>query len=256
MTRVTPIKALGTNFVYLHRCGADCAFVVDPASAAAVLEALERDGLSLAAILVTHHHWDHIAGAADLQAKAHCELIGVDSTLLPRPDRIVAEGDILTLGDVTVHAIATPGHTRNSVCYHVPAQEGATAVVYTGDTLLVGGCGRLLEGDAATMWQSLQKLASLPAETLVYCGHDYTLENYEFAVSVDPGNRRFQQRLAEAQKAAEYGRLTVPSTIAQERATNIFLLSDNPQIQAVLGMSGVAPFEVFAELRQRKDAFG
>lgn len=256
MTSVTTIKALETNLIYLHRCGAGRAFVVDPGSAAPVLEALEQLDLSLAAILVTHHHWDHIAGAADLQAKGHCALIGVDSTLLPCPDRIVADGDVLTLGDVTVQVVATPGHTRNSVCYHVPAQSGVNGVVYTGDTLLVGGCGRSLEGDAATMWQSLQRLMTLPDDTLVYCGHDYTLENYEFAASIDPVNRRFRQRLAEAQKAAEYGRLTVPSTIAQERTTNIFLRSGHPQIQAVLGMPGAPPAEVFAELRKRKDTFG
>ncbi len=256
MTSVIPIKALGTNFTYLHRCGADRAFVVDPGSAAAVLEALAQHGLTLAAMLATHHHWDHIAGAADLQAKAHCQLIGVDSTLLPCPDRIVVEGDVVTLGDVTIQVIAAPGHTRNSVCYHVPAHGGENGVVYTGDTLFVGGCGRLLEGDAATMWQSLQRLAALPAETLVYCGHDYALENYEFAVSIAPGHRRFRQRLAEVQKATEYGRWTVPSTIAQERATNIFLLADDPQVRAVLGMSDATPAEVFAELRSRKDAFG
>ena len=256
MTTVTTIKALETNLIYLHRCAPGRAFAVDPGSASAVLEALEKLDLSLAAILVTHHHWDHIAGAADLQAKARCELIGVDSTLLPRPDRIVGEGDVVTLGDLTIQVIATPGHTRNSVCYHVPAREGENGVVYTGDTLFVGGCGRLLEGDAATMWQSLQRLAALPAETLVYCGHDYALENYEFAVSIAPGHRRLRQRLAEVQKAAEYGRCTVPSTIAQEKATNIFLLADNPQIQAVLGLSDAPPAEVFAELRSRKDAFG
>jgi hydroxyacylglutathione hydrolase len=183
-------------------------------------------------------------------------LIGVAGTLLPCPDRIVAEGDILTFGDATVQVIATPGHTRNSVCYHVPAKDGENGVVYTGDTLFVGGCGRLLEGDAATMWQSLQRLAALPAETLVYCGHDYALENYEFAVSIAPDNRRFRQRLAEVQKAAEYGRLTVPSTIVQERVTNLFLLADDPQIRAVLGMPDAAPSEVFAELRSRKDTFG
>ncbi len=256
MTTVITIRALGTNLIYLHGCGDGRVFVIDPGSAAPVLEALERQSLSLAAILATHHHWDHIAGAADLQAKARCELIGVDSTLLPCPDRIVADGDVLTLGDVSVQVIATPGHTRNSVCYHVPAQEGVSGVVYTGDTLFVGGCGRLLEGDATMMWQSLQKLTALPDDTLVYCGHDYTVENYEFAVSIAPANRRFRQRLAEVQKAAEYDRLTVPSTVAQEKATNIFLRADDPQIQAVLGMPGAAPSEVFAELRERKDTFG
>lgn len=149
----------------------------------------------------------------------------------------MSNGDVLTLEEVTVHVIATPGHTRDSVCYYLPAQGGNTGVVYTGDTLFVGGCGRLLEGDAPVMWQSLQDFAALPTDTLVYCGHDYTLENYEFAVTIDPANRRLRDRLAEVQKALEYGQLTVPSTIAQERATNIFLQADHPQIKTALGMS-------------------
>ncbi len=256
MTTVTTIKALGTNFTYVHRYGERDAFVLDPGSVSGVLETVEQHDLVLTAILVTHHHWDHVAGAEDLRRKMHCELIGVDSTLLPRPDRIVAEGDVLTFGDVSVQVVATPGHTRNSVCYYVLGPSGTSGVAYTGDTLFVGGCGRLLECDAATMWRSLQKLVALPDDTLVYCGHDYALENYEFAVSMDPTNRRFQQRLSEVQKTAEYGRLTVPSTVAQERATNIFLLADDPRLRAVLGMPDAAPADVFSELRSRKDAFG
>jgi len=255
MTNVIVIPVLD-NFIYLHPCGGGRAFVVDPGDASAVLQALPQHHLSLTAVLATHHHWDHIAGAADLQVKTHCELIGVGHTLVPSPNRIAADGDVLTRGEVTVHAIATPGHTQDSVCYYVPAQGGNSGVVYTGDTLFVGGCGRRLEGDAPTMWQSLQRLAALPADTLVYCGHDYTLENYEFAVTIDPANRRFQERLAEVQKATEYGRFTVPSTIAQERATNIFLLADHSQIKAALGMPNAGPAEVFAELRSRKDRFG
>jgi hydroxyacylglutathione hydrolase len=256
MTTVIPIKALATNLMYLHRCGAGRAFVVDPGDAAAVLQALRQHDLTLAAILVTHHHWDHVAGAEDLRRKAHCELIGVGHTLVPAPDRVVADGDVLTLGEVAVHVIATPGHTRNSVCYYVASQGDSPGTVYTGDTLFVGGCGRLLEGDASTMWQSLQKLAALPIDTLVYCGHDYTLENYEFALTIDATSRRFRDRWAEVQKAVEYGRLTVPSTIAQERATNVFLQAGHPQIKAMLNMVNATPEEVLAELRHRKDQFG
>ena len=255
MTNVIVIRALD-NFVYLHPCGDGRAFVVDPSDAPAVLQTLKQHDLSLAAILVTHHHWDHVAGAADLRGKTLCELIGVDHSLIPGSDRTVADGDVLTLGQITLHVIATPGHTRTSVCYYIPAQGGGRGIVYTGDTLFAGGCGRLFEGDAPTMWQSLQRLATLPPDTLVYCGHDYTLENCEFAVSVDPTNRKFRERLAEVQKALEYGRLTVPSTIAQEKATNIFLQADNPPIKAVLGMSDAERPEVFAELRRRKDLFG
>ncbi len=257
MTDVIAIKAPGTsNFIYLHRCGPDHAFVVDPGNAPVVLEALRTHHLSLRAVLVTHHHWDHVGGAADLQRKAHCELIGAGSTLIPAPDRTVVDGDVLDIGGVTIQVIATPGHTQNSVCYYVPGRAGTHGTVYTGDTLFVGGCGRLLEGDALTLWQSLQRLAALPDETLVYCGHDYALENYEFAATIAPSHRRIRDRLAEIQKTIEYGRLTVPSTIGQEKATNIFLQADHPQIRAALGLPEARPEEVFAELRSRKDAFG
>jgi hydroxyacylglutathione hydrolase len=257
MSDVMVVKVPGiSNFTYLHRCGPDQAFVVDPGHAPAVLEALQTHHLALKAILVTHLHWDHVGGAADLQRKARCALIGAGSTLLPAPDRMVADGDVLEIGAVTVQVAATPGHTQDSVCYYVPERLGAHGVVYTGDTLFVGGCGRLLEGDALTMWRSLQRLAALPEETLVYCGHDYALENCEFAVAVAPDHRRFRDRLAEIQKTIEYGRLTVPSTIGQEKAANIFLQADRPQIRAALGLEEARPEEVFAELRSRKDLFG
>lgn len=257
MTDVITIKTPGDNFIYLHPYGDGRAFIVDPGDAAAVLHALERHSLHLTAVLVTHPHWDHVAGVADLHAETRCEVIGTDRRLIPASDRTVADGDALAFAEMTVNVIATPGHTRASVSYYVPARDDKyRGVVYTGDTLFVGGCGRLLECDAATMWQSLQRLAALPDETLVYCGHDYTLENYEFAVTIDPGNRRLRDRLAEVQKAVEYGRLTVPSTIAQEKATNVFLQADQSQIQAALGMVGAPPEEVFAELRHRKDWFG
>jgi hydroxyacylglutathione hydrolase len=163
----------------------------------------------------------------------------------------VTDGDILPLDGLSVSVLATPGHTRTSVSYYVPPAGDAPGAVYTGDTLFVGGCGRLLECDAATMWRSLQRLAALPADTLVYCGHDYTLENYEFAVTIDPGSRRLRERLTEVQKTVEYGRLTVPSTIAQEKATNLFLRFMSIRRSAALGMTAAPPEEAFAELRRR-----
>jgi hydroxyacylglutathione hydrolase len=256
MSNVTGLKAQGTNLIYLHRCGHGHVFVIDPGNASIVLQALDAYKLTATAVLLTHHHWDHVGGVADLQAKTGCEVIGVDRTLIPVPDRVVADGDVLAIGEVAIQVLATPGHTHNSVCYYIPGPHGAHGIAYTGDTLFVGGCGRLLECDAATMWQSLQKLAALPDDTLVYCGHDYTLENYEFAVSIDPGNRRMWERLAEVQKTVEYEQPTVPSTIAQEKATNIFLQAGNPQIKTVLGMAAAPPEQVFAELRRRKDSFG
>jgi hydroxyacylglutathione hydrolase len=256
MTNVITIQARGDNFIYLHPCGDHAAFVVDPGEAPAVLQALQQHDLALTAVLLTHHHWDHVAGAADLRSQTSGEIIGPDRTLIPASGRMVADGDALALGRLSVSVLATPGHTRTSVSYYLRPVGDARGVVYTGDTLFVGGCGRLLECDAATMWRSLQKLAALPPDTLVYCGHDYTLENYEFAVSVDPGSPRLRERLAEVQKAVEYGRLTVPSTIAQEKATNLFLQADQPGVKTALGMADAPPEEVFAELRRRKDLFG
>jgi hydroxyacylglutathione hydrolase len=245
------------NFSYLHPCSDGRAFVVDPGNAPAVLRRLREHGLSLAAIVLTHHHWDHVGGAAELRSQTHCEVIGVDGGLIPASDRTVTGGDVLNIDQVQVDVISTPGHTRTSATYYVrPRTDREPGTAYTGDTLFVGGCGRLLECDAATMWQSLQTLAALPPQTLVCCGHDYTLENYEFAVTIAPDSRRLRDRLAEVQKAIEYDQLTVPSTIAQERATNIFLHAGDPSIQAALGMPDAEPHEVFAELRRRKDLFG
>lgn len=257
MTNVVAIPVSGDNFSYLHRCGGGRAFAIDPGDASAVLRVLKEQGLSLTAVLLTHHHWDHVGGVAELRSKTHCDVIGVDRSLIPASDRTVTDGDVLDFPPVRVQVLATPGHTRTSVCYFIPPHSrGEPGIVYTGDTLFVGGCGRLLECDAATMWQSLQRLAALPPETLVYCGHDYTLENYEFAVAVAPDNRSFRDRLAEVQKAIEYSQLTVPSTIVRERATNIFLQADNPRIKDTLGMPDAESHEVFAELRRRKDLFG
>ncbi len=254
---VIVIPAFGDNFMYLHVFDGNRAFAVDPGDASAVLRTLAERSLSLAAVLLTHHHWDHVGGAAELRSQTHCDVIGVDPSLIPASDRTVSDKNVLTFEETQVAVIATPGHTRTSVCYDVrPVAEGESGVLYCGDTLFVGGCGRLLECDAATMWRSLQKVAALPPETLVYCGHDYTLENCEFAVSTVPDSRRFRDRLAQVQKAAEYGQQTVPSTIAQERATNIFLRADDPHVKAALGMSDAQPHEVFAELRRRKDLFG
>jgi len=245
------------NFIYLHRSGNSRAFVVDPGEAPAVLQALAEHKLSLTAILLTHHHWDHAGGVADLRAKTGCQVIAVDRTLIPAADHIAADGDRLTIDTVRVRFLATPGHTQRAISYYVePSADDPQGVVYTGDTLFVGGCGRLLECNAATMWQSLQKLSSLPDEALVYCGHEYTLENYEFAVSIAPSVRRFHDRLAEVQKTIEYGQPTVPSTIAQEKAANIFLRADDPAVQAAVEMPGAETSEVFAQLRHQKDLFG
>lgn len=254
---VITIPAFGDNFIYVHIWAEDRAFVVDPGESTNVLDNLDARGLRLTAILLTHRHWDHVGGVADLVTKTKCDVYAADRGLTDATGRPLDDGEVLAFGDARVRAIATPGHTRDALCYHVASASGETpATVYTGDTLFIGGCGRLLESDATTMWQSLCRLAALPDDTLVYCGHDYTVENYEFAVATVPDEPVFGERLAQVQKALEYGQRAVPSTIGQEKRSNIFLQAANPSLGAAVGMAGASPEEVFAELRRRKDLFG
>lgn len=250
------ILTCGDNHVYVCRYDERRAFVVDPSEAGIVLDALGRLGLTLTAVLATHHHGDHTGGIARLKQQTNCEVIGADPSRISICDRCVSNGDAIVFGEQRIAVLATPGHTRTSVCYYrlpTPEQVGA---VWTGDTLFVGGCGRPMECEPAVLWGSLAKLAELPEDTLVYCGHDYTAENYEFALTIEPDNEAVRRRWEQAKRAGSEGRPTVPSTIGQEKVTNIFLRSTDPAVQQALGMNATVPHQVFAELRQRKNRFG
>jgi len=279
------IPALGDNFIYLYQYDSSNVLVVDPSDSSSVLSILKKRKLNLTTILITHHHWDHIAGAAELKSKTGCRIIGGDKQRTPAIDIAVDDGQILTIGDAKIQVIATPGHTRTSVCYYMPPSgDNRSGILWTGDTMFIGGCGRLLECDAQVMLNSLRKLASLPEATLVYCGHDYTVENYEFALSIEPSNQAIKQRLQQIEQAekasprrfaspaassrplASFGRRKggggwqseeagVPSTILQEKMTNPFLRADAAEIKEALHMTNAQPVEVFAELRRRKDIF-
>ena len=252
MDSVITIPALGDNLIYLHRYNHGDCLVVDPSDCSSVLKILREQDLSLKMILLTHHHWDHTGGIAELKKKTGCKVIGGDKRRIRGIDQPVEDGEILPVGDAEVRVIATVGHTSTSVCYYlVPSPTDASGILWTGDTLFVGGCGRLFEGNAKSMYESLQKLASLPDDTLVHCGHDYTVENYEFALSIEPYNQAVSQRLNDIRQSGQ----TVPSTILQERTTNVFLLAGTPELKAALKMPEVKDVEVFAELRRRKDIF-
>jgi len=256
MDSVITIPALGDNLIYVYPYSQNESLVVDPGDGPAVLEVLKEHGLRLRTILITHHHYDHTAGVTELKQKTGCNVIGGDPRRISDIDKVVVNGEILTFGNKTILVLATPGHTRTSVCYYAqPSEADPNSILWTGDTLFIGGCGRLLECDPQSMWESLGRLASLPDETLVYCGHDYTLENCQFALSIEPGNEVIKQRLAEIKQMQGRCGLTVPSTMAQERMTNPFLRAGTPQIKAALGMERAPAVEVFAELRRRKDVF-
>jgi len=242
------LPALSDNIIWLLARGAD-ALVVDPGEAAPVERALAQHGLHLRSILLTHHHGDHIGAAAAL-ARAHGATIHA-----PRDARIadadvrVGDGDRVELAAprCTFDVLDIPGHTLGHIAWH---GEGA---LFCGDTLFSVGCGRLFEGTPAQMLASLERLAALPGDTRVCCGHEYTLANCVFAQTVDPDNAALAERTALARAQRARGESTLPSTIASERACNPFLRIDEPALRDALG--GGSRVERFAGLRRRKDDF-
>lgn len=256
MERLISIPALGDNFIYVYQYDNSNALVIDPGDYSSVLETLKKNNLTLTTILATHHHWDHIGGIAELKKRTGCKVIGSDKQRIPGIDDLVEDGQILAVDNIKINVIATPGHTRTAVCYYLlPTNENEAGILWTGDTLFVGGCGRLLECNAQAMWDSLQKLAALPNQTLLYCGHDYTLENYEFALEIEPNNQAAKKRLSEIRQKQQQGKFTVPSTMSQEKETNIFLRADTSEIKTSLNMPQAGDVQAFAELRRRKDIF-
>jgi len=245
--KVMLLPALADNCAYLAVDGRD-AVAVDPAQAAPVAEAVRAAGATLRAVLLTHGHADHTAGAPELRAWTGCAVIGPDECRSIGLDRVVADGEVVEGGTLRFRVLATPGHTRSHVCYHA-SQAG---LVWTGDTLFAGGCGRLVEGTAAQMWESLRRVRGLPPETTVYAGHDYTADNLEFAAAILPDDVAIRERLARVRIQPD-DRSVAITTVAVERATNIFLRSDDPVVRRALGRIDADPAAIFADLRRRKD---
>ncbi|PWC39390.1 hydroxyacylglutathione hydrolase [Azospirillum sp. TSO35-2] len=248
------VPAFADNYIYVLRDAASGKVgVVDPGDAAPVLAELERRGWALTHIFLTHHHDDHIGGVAALKARHRPTVIGAraDAHRIPDLDVALGDGDRTVFGGQTVRVMAMPGHTSGHIAFWFQEAES----LFCGDTLFALGCGRLFEGTPAQMWESLQSLRALTDATRVYCGHEYTLSNARFAVTVDPGNGALQERVEEVVALRERGQPTIPSTIGVERRTNPFLRADDPGVQAAVGLEGAPPVEVFAELRRRKDHF-
>lgn len=226
---------------------------IDAPEEAPILAALERRGWTLTHIFTTHHHADHVDANLPLKARFDAQIIGpaLEAARIPGIDLTIGDGGDFTFAGRPVHVIGTPGHTAGHICYHLPEDH----LLFAADTLFALGCGRLFEGTPLDMWTSLSKLMELPDETLVYFGHEYTLSNARFALTIDPQNAELQARVRQIEEVRERGGFTAPTTIGLEKRTNPFLRARDTKIRAGLGLEDAGDAEVFAEIRRRKDAF-
>ena len=244
------------NYGYLvHDVETRKTAAIDAPDAGAIKSALNNRGWTLTDVLITHHHRDHVEGLPVLKSDFDITVTGprLEAEKILGLDTMVAPGDVVSVGATTFFVMATPGHTNGHISYH----NAGDRHVFTGDALFSMGCGRMFEGKPGPMWEGLKLLRSLPDETLVYCGHEYTLDNARFAQSVDPRNAALNIRAAEVKRMREAGRFTIPVSMGMEKATNPFLRADQPVLAKAMGLDAdVDPSSVFAALRSRKDSFG
>lgn len=252
--QIVTVPCLSDNYAYLaHDPATGATAAVDVPEADPILTALDDRGWTLSDVLITHHHGDHVDGLPGLLAKAPARVAGAaaDAHRLPPLDVALDIGDSVRIGNEEGEVMDVPGHTVGHVAFHF----AGSGVVFSADSLMALGCGRVFEGTMAQMHASLTRLAALPPETLVCSGHEYTEKNAKFALSVDPDNAKLTSRASDVARRRRAGEPTVPSTLAEELDTNPFLRARDPGLQAHLGMAGADPDAVFAEIRKRKDRF-
>ena len=258
--RLIPLPAFSDNYLWLWQQDTQ-AVVVDPGDAAPVLQTLAQEKLALAAILVTHHHADHVGGVTQLHQATGAQVYGPAREAVPSPFTPVLSGDSLQLLGQTVQVIDVPGHTAGHVAYFLPHAQ-PQPVLFCGDTLFSGGCGRIFEGTPAQMLASLDALAALPSSTQVCCAHEYTLGNLRFALAVEPDNAELQAYLAQCQRKRAQGLPTLPALLGHELQINPFLRARLASVRhAVAQHAGLSATEqtddvaVFAALREWKNDF-
>ncbi len=247
-------RCLNDNYgVLIHDPATGATAAIDAPESAPVEAALKAKGWKLTDILVTHHHGDHTGGIADLKQRHGCRVVApqAEAGKIPLVDETVREGDTVRVGNLSANVIETPGHTSGHITFWFHGDK----IAFAGDTLFSIGCGRVIEGTPEMMWDSLRKLRDLPGDTRVYCGHEYTLANIKFAQTIEPDNKALAARAAEAAKQIAAGQFTIPTTIDEEKAANVFLRADVPAVAAAVGLSGKPAAQVFAEVRARKNKF-
>lgn len=254
MLQLVTIPCLSDNYAFLvHNADTGETACFDVPEAAPILAALKERGWRLTDILLTHHHADHIQGVPELVAATGARVTGAaaDAHRLPPLDRAVTPGERVPLCGTEAAVIDVSGHTIGHVAYHLPA----AAMVFTGDSLMALGCGRLFEGTAPMMWESLGRLAALPPETAVCSGHEYTAGNARFARTIEPDNPALISRIAAVEAARAEGRPTVPSMLGEELETNPFLRAGHAGVKSALGMDDAEDAAVFGAIRAAKDRF-
>jgi hydroxyacylglutathione hydrolase len=245
---------LKDNFgVLVHDPASGATASIDAPEAAPVQAALDATGWKLTDILVTHHHHDHVGGIEELKARHRCRVVAPDAEAagIPAVDETVRENDKVRVGGLETYVIETPGHTAGHITYVFPADK----LCFAGDTLFSIGCGRVIEGNAEMMWQSLLKLRALPDETRVFCGHEYTAANIRFAKTIEPTNALLLEREKEVGTLTAAKKMTIPSYMGEEKAANPFLRADEPEVAKAVGLAGAPAWKVFAEIRERKNKF-
>jgi hydroxyacylglutathione hydrolase len=237
--------------VLLHDPAGGATAAIDAPEASAVEAALADKGWRLTDILVTHHHADHTGGIAALKEHHRCRVVAPhgEASRIPLVDVTVREGQKVSVGSLEAQVYETPGHTAGHISYFFAPEK----LAFVGDTLFSIGCGRVIEGTPEMMWQSLLKLRRLPDDTRVYCGHEYTQANIRFAKTIEPGNAALAAREKEVDKLRAERKPTIPSTLGQEKAANPFLRADLPEVAKSVGLSGKPAWQVFGEIRERKN---
>jgi len=250
------LPAFADNYIWMLHDGRE-ALVVDPGDAAPVVDALDRLGLALTAILVTHHHADHVGGLEALQPRLHGPIHGPAHEAMPVPVIPHEAGDIVRWQGIAFQVMDVPGHTAGHIAYHADAAPGGP-LLFCGDTLFSAGCGRLFEGTPRQMHDSLARLAALPGQTRVCCAHEYTLSNLRFAHAAEPGNQAIVEHQARCEALRAAGQPTLPSTMGLERSINPFMRCSEPGLVATARERGARsedPVEVFATLREWKNNY-
>ena len=239
--------------VLLHDPETGSTAAIDAPEAAPVDAALKDRGWRLTDILVTHHHADHTGGIAELKKKHLCRVVAPrkEAAKIPEIDVTVRDGDFVQVGSLVGRVLETPGHTAGHITYWFKQDK----LAFVGDTLFSAGCGRIIEGNPEMMWNSLLKIRNLPADTQMFCGHEYTAANVHFALTIEPKNSALRTRAEEVVRLTERKRPTIPTTIQQEKSFNPFLRADLHSVAGAIGMEGAPPVQVFAAVRTRKDKF-